>query len=156
MGAWHLGRVDDMAKVLGKRVELAEVEAAISAIEGVGQAAVGPYVGNQESTRLRAVAVPPTGAGAILDGRVLRAILARQLPVAMIPDSIHVAPAISMLAAGKVDREGVAEMVAEMVAEAQRYRPVSTERGAAACGHLVPRPRRRPTGRRRRLLRPRG
>ncbi len=125
----HLGRLDDMVKVFGNRIELAEVEAALLTIDGVSQAAVLPYVGDQGNTRLRAVAVP--GAGATLDGRVLRAVLGRRLPVAMVPDSVRVVPDIPRLVSGKVDRAGLAELAADAAdaaAETPPYRAPVTER----------------------------
>jgi acyl-CoA synthetase (AMP-forming)/AMP-acid ligase II/thioesterase domain-containing protein/acyl carrier protein len=101
----HLGRLDQMVKISGNRVELAEVEAGLLAIEGISQAAAATYVDGLGNTRLRAyVAATDTS---VTHPRVVRAMLSRRLPGPMIPDVIEVLPELPVLPGGKIDRSNL-------------------------------------------------
>jgi enterobactin synthetase component F len=104
----HLGRLDHLVKISGNRVELGEVEAALTRLDAVAAAAAAPYPDDQGGTRLAACVVP--AAGAKIDPGLLRAALSRQLPGYMVPTRIAVADSLPQLTGGKVDRRLVAEM----------------------------------------------
>lgn len=96
----YLGRTDHQVKVLGHRVELAEVEAALGRNEGVTQAvALGwPMVDGSAEALVAFV----TGAG--IDPQRLTANVRRSLPDYMTPRTIHVLDSLPLNANGKVDR----------------------------------------------------
>ena len=96
----YLGRVDHQVKVLGHRVELAEVEATLGRQEGVTQAvAMGWPVADGSAEGLVAFV---TGTG--LDTAKLIATARQSLPDYMTPRAIHVLDALPLNANGKVDR----------------------------------------------------
>jgi amino acid adenylation domain-containing protein len=96
----HLGRKDRQVKVLGHRIELGEVEAALESMPGVVQAVV---------------AACPDGAGTELHGFVrltrgsalvpaeLRRLLGQRLPTHMLPRQLSVVAAFPLTVSGKVD-----------------------------------------------------
>ncbi len=104
----HLGRLDHLVKVSGNRVELAEVEHALSQLDTIDTAAAAPYTDSIGSTRLAACVVPARGAQ--VDPRTVRAALARGLAGYMVPDRIAVVDTIPQLPGGKVDRGEVARL----------------------------------------------
>ncbi len=92
-----LGRVDSQVKIRGHRVELAEVEAALLAHEGVEQAcAIGHS--SEAGTVLAAYVV-----GAV-DRRELRSLLSARVPSYMIPTVFVEVESLPMSIAGKIDR----------------------------------------------------
>jgi amino acid adenylation domain-containing protein len=105
----YVGRLDNQIKVLGHRVELGEVEAAI-----------------REETGLEAVVAvgwPPSPAGAsgiaafvgdtLVDVAGLRERLARRLPSYMVPRELRLLPELPMNANGKWDRRALIRLLAE-------------------------------------------
>ncbi len=101
----YLGRRDGGLKVLGVRVEPAEVEAQLLAIPGVEEAVVGTRPGRRGEGVLAArVVLAPGGPSAA----ALRAALAGRLPAALVPAEIVPVPALPVTAAGKLDRAPVA------------------------------------------------
>ncbi len=102
----YVGRKDSRVKVRGHRVELAEVEAALSALPGVREAAVVARDG-PAGTRLVAYVVaggsPPPGVDA------LRRDLAARLPDPMIPAAFVLVDALAKNAGGKIDRGALPE-----------------------------------------------
>ncbi|HEX3564203.1 MAG TPA: AMP-binding protein [Acidimicrobiales bacterium] len=104
----HLGRLDQMVKIAGNRVELAEVEAGLQAIQGISQAAASTYVDGLGNTRLCAYAVADAR---VVDARVVRAILSRRLPGPMIPDVIDLVSDLPVLPGGKVDRASLPQRI---------------------------------------------
>lgn len=96
-----LGRSDQQIKIRGFRIEPGEIEAALSAIEGVGQAVVTPrdFAGE---VRLVAYLVPH--AGSVLPGAdVLRATLTAKLPEYMLPSAFITIEALPLTPNGKLD-----------------------------------------------------
>ena len=101
----YLGRTDDQIKVLGHRVELGEVEAALREVAGVDEAV--------------AVGWPPldSGAGGIAafvpdpdaDPEELRRELAARLPDYMVPRRIELRERLPLNANGKLDRRALIE-----------------------------------------------
>jgi amino acid adenylation domain-containing protein len=86
-----LGRVDDQVKVLGHRIELAEVEAAIARHPGVREVVCVLRGGTSDTRRIVAYAVPANPAAAPPDD--LRKMLRGVLPLPMLPAEIAWVPA---------------------------------------------------------------
>jgi amino acid adenylation domain-containing protein len=120
-GLRFLGRRDGQRKILGQRIELAEVEAALRA-GGAQEAAVAP---NADSTQLVAFVVdaaPADGAPPDADGpstalppgplRELRAHVEAWLPPAVVPAVWLRVPALPQMPNGKLDRDALARWAA--------------------------------------------
>ena len=100
----YLGRRDAMVKVRGHRVELGEVEAAVSAHPSVREAAA-VAVGSGPDTRLVAAVSFRNGSSAsLLD---LKRECALRLPRYMIVHGLHELPALPRTPNGKVDRRAL-------------------------------------------------
>lgn len=97
----YLGRNDDQIKIRGFRVELGEIEAALSEHPDVAEAVVQAR-GNGSDLQLVGYIRP--SAGASVDASALRAFLARDLPVHMLPAHIVSLEVFPLGATGKVDR----------------------------------------------------
>lgn len=104
----HLGRLDHLVKIHGNRVELGEVELALSRLDGIAAAAATARLDESGDNRLVACVVPETGAR--LDPRIVRVGLARQLPGYMVPSRVVLAAELPRLTGGKVDRLAIAEL----------------------------------------------
>ncbi|MBI5878113.1 MAG: amino acid adenylation domain-containing protein [Chloroflexi bacterium] len=98
------GRKDNQVKVRGHRVEPAEIEDALFALDGVRQAAVLPQAAPGGETRLIAYLVSD---GALPDAAVLRARLAARLPAHMLPAVFVRLLSMPVNEAGKVDRRAL-------------------------------------------------
>jgi amino acid adenylation domain-containing protein len=101
----YLGRVDHQTKVRGYRVELGEVEAALSAHPGVRACAVAARGDGSGQQRLFACIVARDGAGP--SATELRAFLRERLPDYMIPSSFVRLDALPLTPNGKVDRRAL-------------------------------------------------
>ncbi|HSU84333.1 MAG TPA: amino acid adenylation domain-containing protein, partial [Thermoanaerobaculia bacterium] len=100
----YLGRLDQQVKVRGFRVELGEVEAALSACPGVAECAVLAQ-GEGAGKRLVAFVAPgPMEAAAVQ--RQLRA----RLPEHMVPSLLEVLPSLPLTPNGKVDRRALGRL----------------------------------------------
>ncbi|WP_167107517.1 non-ribosomal peptide synthetase [Mycobacterium sp. DL592] len=124
-----VGRTDHRIKVSGYRVELGEVEAALTRVSGV-LGAVAVSVPDATGTRER------LGAAVVLaDERVhvdtVRAELAKALPPHMVPHRITPIGQIPYTVGGKVDRGSVARRLASFAETATAYRPASNSLQAA-------------------------
>jgi len=108
-GVEFLGRLDHQVKIRGVRIELGEVEAALSAEEGVAAAAVVVPGGGAGGERLVAFVVPEGE----FDTRALGETLRRRLPEAMVPSLFFELDALPQLPNGKVDRGRLARRAAE-------------------------------------------
>lgn len=97
-----LGRLDNQVKVGGFRIELEEVEFALSAVPGVRQAAV-RAIGQDASRRLAAYLVPEAHRQRPSETE-LRESLSQHLPSHMIPSVWTWLQSLPMTAAGKLDR----------------------------------------------------
>lgn len=97
-----LGRRDHQVKINGYRVELGEIEVALSGHESVGAVVVSALGDRQGSKRLVAYVVPTPDAE--LDEEDLRRHAAEQLPSYMVPPAFVVLDALPLTANGKVDR----------------------------------------------------
>ncbi len=100
-----LGRRDRQVKIRGFRIELDEVEAALAACEGVGEAAV-VAVDGAAHKRIAAHVVPREPG---LTVEVLRSRLQRRLPDYMIPAAWSLRDALPLTPSGKVDRRALAQ-----------------------------------------------
>jgi aspartate racemase len=98
-----LGRNDDQVKVRGFRVELAEVEMALSQHPDVENATVVARADASDARQLVAYMVPREGAVAPSLG-VMRRFLQQRLPDYMVPSSFIVLDKLPLSANGKVDR----------------------------------------------------
>jgi clorobiocin biosynthesis protein CloN4 len=103
----YVGRRDHMVKVRGHRVEIGEVEAALTAHAGVDEAAV-IVDGDGVDSRLVAYVVPQAGGGVpgVLE---LKRHLAGRLPRYMIADDVRVLTHLPRTPNGKVDRAALAD-----------------------------------------------
>lgn len=101
-----VGRRDRQVKILGVRVEPAEVEAALAAHPAVRQGVVGPVRDSDGTTRLTAWVT--TAPGETIDRAHVRGFLARSLPAAMVPSSVVVVSEIPRTSNGKVDHAALA------------------------------------------------
>jgi acetyl esterase/lipase/acyl-coenzyme A synthetase/AMP-(fatty) acid ligase len=107
---YHLGRVDGMVKIRGFRVETAEVEAAIAALDDVAEVAV--FVAEEDPSVAQLTAcVVADGAG--IDPVAVRSAVARRLPPAMIPTRVVIVDALPRTLNGKLDRKGLARLAGE-------------------------------------------
>lgn len=104
----YLGRIDHQIKILGHRVELLEVEAALRSASGRDSvAAVG-----WPRTESGAAGVVAFVAGGGEDLTRIRAKLASRLPPYMVPRRIHTLPELPLNANGKVDRGALEALLA--------------------------------------------
>ncbi len=98
-----LGRRDGQIKVNGVRFELAEIEAALTAVDGVAAAAVSPVADADGQKTLVAHVVPQVPA-APPPAVALRQSLSDRLPLAVIPGNVDTRADLPSLPNGKVDR----------------------------------------------------
>ena len=99
-----LGRLDHQVKVRGVRIELGEVEAALSACPGVREAVAG-VLGAGPEARLAAWIVPVPGETVAIPS--LREDLGRRLPALLVPSLFAVLPAFPLTPNGKIDRKAL-------------------------------------------------
>jgi amino acid adenylation domain-containing protein len=104
-----LGRRDGQVKIHGSRVELGEVEAALTGHPGVAQAAVVARTPALGSKYLAAYVVPRDGPGQSEEAQAefvkdLRRFLRTSLPEYVIPQVFEVLDALPQLSSGKVNR----------------------------------------------------
>ncbi|KAF0970218.1 non-ribosomal peptide synthetase [Gordonia sp. YY1] len=99
----YLGRTDSQVKIRGQRVELGEIESALSRLDGV--TSVAATVRNDLAGDEPAIAGYVTGDG--LDDRDLRAELRTALPEHMIPVVVMALDALPTTVNGKLDRRAL-------------------------------------------------
>jgi amino acid adenylation domain-containing protein len=99
-----LGRKDDQIKVRGYRVELGEVEAALSRLPGVGHAVAAALPDARGDKRLVGYILPD---GAKLDPSALRDALRRMLPEPLVPSILVLVDHLPRTPSGKVDRRAL-------------------------------------------------
>ncbi|WP_157104449.1 non-ribosomal peptide synthetase, partial [Nocardia kruczakiae] len=97
----YLGRIDFQVKFRGQRIELPEIETALLAAPGVGQAAVRLVTGESGDYLAGYVIRTP---GAELDVRAVREGLGAVLPAYMIPTAVVELAEFPLNSSGKLDR----------------------------------------------------
>ncbi len=97
------GRIDDQVKIRGFRVELGEIEAKLTDIPGIVQAAV-VMRKEQEVDELVAFLVADKAAQVTIDARNLRTILRERLPAYMVPGRFEEVDELPRLSSGKINR----------------------------------------------------
>ncbi|MFV0281256.1 MAG: Pls/PosA family non-ribosomal peptide synthetase [Rhodoblastus sp.] len=120
------GRIDDQVKIRGFRVELGEIEAKLTDLAGVSQAAV---VLRAVEGIDELVAFLTPAAGAELDTRQMRADLRANLPPYMVPGRYEIIDTLPKLSSGKIDRKTLksAELKAAAPVEEQEEPRTETE-----------------------------
>ncbi|WP_289678970.1 non-ribosomal peptide synthetase [Streptantibioticus parmotrematis] len=106
--AEYLGRSDDQVKLRGFRIEPAEVEAAVLALDGVREAAV--LTDRATGGEPRLVAGVGTGDAPVRAQHEWRAALAARLPDYMVPSRFVQLPALPLNRSGKLDRTALLEL----------------------------------------------
>ncbi|HEY3869064.1 MAG TPA: amino acid adenylation domain-containing protein [Actinocrinis sp.] len=96
-----LGRIDDQVKVRGQRIELGEVESALTAHPQVDQAAAS-VLGDSPADRRLVAYIVCTGDALQVDE--LRAFLQSRLPQAAVPEQFVTLPRLPLSPNGKLDR----------------------------------------------------
>ena len=109
-----LGRTDFQVKILGQRIEIGEVEAALRAHPGVAKAVA--LVVEDAPRRLAAAVVP---ADTSLDPAELAVHMRQLVPEYMVPRQIAHLPALPLNANGKIDRRALRELLQEGFAQEQ-------------------------------------
>lgn len=100
------GRVDGQIKLRGYRIEVGEIEAALSAHEGVSEVAVIAREAVLGGQRLVAYVVA-TRSGARPTSESLQSYLRARLPDYMVPSAFMLIDALPLTAGGKVDRRAL-------------------------------------------------
>ncbi|KUI38295.1 non-ribosomal peptide synthetase [Mycobacterium sp. GA-2829] len=115
----YLGRLDDQVKVRGVRIELGEVEAAVSKCPGIRECAVVPGRDASGHTRLVAYLVPAQDpAPSTAD---LRSFLVDKLPTMMVPAVFRITESLPHNTSGKVDRRALTAVAADEPPEQREY-----------------------------------
>ncbi len=98
----YLGRIDDQIKIRGQRVELGEIEAAISTFDDVKQVAV--TVHKQKETDLRIAAFLTTESDTNINENLLKTYLKNYMPEYMVPTKFVYLEKMPLTVSGKVNK----------------------------------------------------
>jgi acyl-coenzyme A synthetase/AMP-(fatty) acid ligase/aryl carrier-like protein len=121
------GRASDLVKILGFRVELAEIESVLSSFPGLSHVAVVAREVGPSDTRLAAYVVPEAGEPNLT---ALRDHVREALPEYMVPAAFTVIERLPLTANGKLDRAALPEP--EFKSESS-YRPPSNPTEEVIC-----------------------
>lgn len=99
----YLGRTDDQVKIRGQRVELGEIEAAVSGTDGVAAVAAGTVDDDQGQRLVVWFAVSEAAGVDAVESR-LREAASRKLPAGWLPHHWVAVPTIPLGSSGKADR----------------------------------------------------
>ena len=113
--AHYAGRADDQVKLRGFRVEPAEIEAALTALPGVREAAV--LVDRDTAGQPRLIAGIGRGGAPARSRHEWRTALAHRLPDYMVPALFLDLPALPLGSSGKLDRPGLLRLAREQNAD---------------------------------------
>nr|CRL68842.1 linear gramicidin synthetase subunit D [Mycolicibacterium komanii] len=112
----YLGRADEQVKIRGYRIELGEVRSALTAVDGVEQAAV---IAREDQPGVKRLVGYVTG---VVDPGRVRAALADRLPAYMVPAAVVGVDALPVTVNGKLD---VRALPAPDYGDGDRYRAPS-------------------------------
>lgn len=101
----HLGRVDQMVKIRGYRVELAQVEAALRALPEVAEAVASAHVTQLGTPRIVAHVQPRPQT--VTSASALRRSLQARLPDYMVPWRIKLLDSLPLTSGGKIARRAL-------------------------------------------------
>ncbi|MFF1483681.1 amino acid adenylation domain-containing protein [Streptomyces sp. NPDC058319] len=99
----YLGRTDHQIKLRGQRIELEEIETALTEAPGIAQAVAHVHEGQQ----VVAYVVPVPGSAQAPDHGALRAHAASRLPEYMVPGAFVTLDTLPLTANGKLDRRAL-------------------------------------------------
>ncbi|MEB7587592.1 D-alanine--poly(phosphoribitol) ligase [Serratia rubidaea] len=102
------GRLDEMVKINGYRVELGEIESAVHHHPAVNQAALYAELGDLKQKLVAVISLGPDASPPTL--LELKQFLHARLPAYMIPHRLIIADSLPVNANGKVDRRRLAEV----------------------------------------------
>lgn len=112
------GRIDDQVKIRGFRVELGEIEAKLTDIPGIVQAAV-VVRREHEVDELVAFLVADKAAQVTIDPRNLRTILRERLPAYMVPARFEELDELPRLSSGKINRNHLKQIELQSAANTE-------------------------------------
>jgi mycobactin phenyloxazoline synthetase len=117
-----VGRADHRIKISGYRVELGEVEAALTRVEGVDAAVAGVIAGERDLLGALVRVDNPA-----VDAQAITAAMTELVPAHVIPKVIVVTDRIPFTIGGKLDRKAAARLLADAdVPAADAYRAPGT------------------------------
>ncbi|MFH9733836.1 amino acid adenylation domain-containing protein [Streptomyces sp. NPDC017260] len=126
-----LGRADDQVKIRGNRVELGDVEAHLTNVDGVTGAFAVVTAGPDGRPSLVAWVTGPATA----DPARVRALAAERLPSPLVPDRVLPLESIPLTTNGKADRRALADRAADALGN--RQAPPPERPGPPAPGEVV-------------------
>ncbi|WJY14241.1 AMP-binding protein [Pectobacteriaceae bacterium CE90] len=104
------GRIDDMVKINGYRVELGEIESVLHQHPAIDRAALCVELGDLRQTLIMVISLQT---GAVPPGLLeLKQFLQQKLPSYMIPNKLVITESLPVNANGKVDRKQLAGVIA--------------------------------------------
>lgn len=113
----YAGRIDTQVKIRGHRVEPGEVEAALTALPDIAQAAVVARRRHHAGPQALCAYVVPAEGAEVLDEAAVRAELERSLPSHLVPSVVCTVPGLPETASGKTDRNALPNPFDEAAAE---------------------------------------
>jgi nonribosomal peptide synthetase MxcG len=111
-----VGRLDTQFKISGHRIDPAEIEAVLTTIPGIREAAVVGYTLPEGIKRLGAYLVAETPHPSV---QTLRRHLTQVLPIAVVPGGFNFVDALPKTSAGKVDRSRLKQLTPTWLTEHQ-------------------------------------
>ena len=121
----YLGRADEQVKIRGYRIELGEVQAALAALDGVGQAVV---IAREDRPGDKRLVGYVTGSA---EPAELRAQLGERLPGYMVPAAVVALDVLPLTVNGKLDTRA---LPAPEYSDADHYRAPATATEAIVAG----------------------
>ncbi|MEU5028003.1 non-ribosomal peptide synthetase/type I polyketide synthase [Streptomyces milbemycinicus] len=121
----YCGRADDQVKIRGYRVEPGEIQAALTALPDVRDAAVVPRRDRHGDTELVAYVVPTISAPSAADAGRLRTALSAELPDHLVPRHWVCLERLPVNASGKLNRGALPEPAADGEAREADAGPVT-------------------------------